>query len=67
MTLEEFRQFLIEKIRYAEDNLPQSEQFMWYRTGMCSALSLLDKCIIETLGIEDIYSYNHKEHMNDNN
>ena len=67
MTLEEFRQALIEKIKYAEDNLPNTEQFMWYRTGLCSALTLLDDCIAETLGVKDIYSYNYKEHMNDKN
>ena len=67
MTLEEFRQVLVEQVNYAEAQLPQSEQFMWYRTGMCSALSLLDECITETLGVKDIYSYNYKDHMNDSN
>jgi len=51
MTLEEFRQVLVEQVNYAEAQLPQSEQFMWYRTGLVSALGLLDNCIVNTLDV----------------
>lgn len=53
MTLEEFRQVLVENVDYAENQLPQSEQFMWYRTGLACALNLLDDCILNTLGVDN--------------
>ena len=67
MTLEEFRQILLRKIHLAEETLPDTEKFRCYKIGLCASLTLLDDCIAETLGVEDIYSYNYKEHMNDNN
>ena len=67
MTLEEYRELLIEETHKAEKYLPDTDTYRGLRIGLARALLLLDECIIHgELGIEkDIFLI--KGVINDNN
>ena len=60
MTLEDYRELLIEETHKAEKYLlPDTDIYRGLRIGLAHALLLLDECIVHgELGIEeDIFSY----------
>lgn len=51
MTLEDYRQELVEYINCSEKIMPKSQEFDWYRTGLLGALNLLDDFIYNSLDV----------------